>query len=142
MMEEYYKKIYIHSEDDLPKERARYIFGWDKTDTSVNLGISMITHSPLDDEETKAELIENYDWYLLPIESLESSQVERKSDDETIHYSIPLNVSQLLIADEEIEKSIPYPNPVSVHQHNQNVGWIRALKAMRDGLIKETEKKL
>ena len=34
--------------------------------------------------------------------------------------------------DEEIVTSIPYPNPISKHQSDINIGWVRCRKAMRD----------
>ena len=34
--------------------------------------------------------------------------------------------------DEDIVASIPYPNPISIHQSDINIGWIRCMKAMRD----------
>jgi len=40
-----------------------------------------------------------------------------------------------LPTDEEIKKSIPYPNPISKHQSDQNIGWIKALKWFRDKLL-------
>jgi len=64
----YYKKIFIKSKDDLPKEKGKYIFGWDKTETSNGNGISQLLHSPKDDDETLAELVEDYDWFLQPVQ--------------------------------------------------------------------------
>ena len=34
--------------------------------------------------------------------------------------------------DEDIVASIPYPNPISKHQSDINIGWVRCRKAMRD----------
>ena len=34
--------------------------------------------------------------------------------------------------DEDIVASIPYPNPISKHQSDINIGWIKCRKAMRD----------
>jgi len=36
------------------------------------------------------------------------------------------------VSDEEIVASIPYPNPISKHQSDINIGWIKCRKAMRD----------
>ena len=36
------------------------------------------------------------------------------------------------VSDEEIVASIPYPNPISKHQSDINIGWVRCRKAMRD----------
>ena len=36
------------------------------------------------------------------------------------------------VSDEEIVTSIPYPNPISKHQSDINIGWVRCRKAMRD----------
>jgi hypothetical protein len=41
---------------------------------------------------------------------------------------------EVTLSDEEIEKSIPYPKPVSNHQADQNIGWIDGAKWLRDKL--------
>ena len=40
------------------------------------------------------------------------------------------------VTDEEILKTIPYKEPISKHQSDINIGWIRCMQAMRDKKIK------
>ena len=77
---EYYKKVFIKSEDDLPKEEGRYIYGWGNIDIRVNSGTSIVYYDPNDDKEEFTEMIESYDWYLLP--------VEFPTDEEIIDYAL------------------------------------------------------
>ena len=80
MKTEYYKKVFIKTEADLPKERSEYIFGWDKTEINVNSGISKFIFYPNEPEIVK-ETTEDYDWYLQPIESQMPSdeEIEKES---------------------------------------------------------------
>jgi hypothetical protein len=47
----------------------------------------------------------------------------------------PVTIVDSVLSDEEIEKSIPYPEPISKHQADQNIGWIKALKFARDKML-------
>jgi len=44
--------------------------------------------------------------------------------------------SQTEVMDEDILKTIPYKEPISKHQSDINIGWIRCMQAMRDNKIK------
>ncbi len=44
---------------------------------------------------------------------------------------------QFKLTDEEIRASIPYSEPVSSGQIAKNVGWVRALKWIRDLIFKK-----
>jgi ribosomal protein L32 len=41
------------------------------------------------------------------------------------------------VTDDDIIKSIPYPEPISKHQSDINIGWIRHAKWLRDKINKE-----
>ena len=43
------------------------------------------------------------------------------------------------ISDEDIEKCVPYKEPIGQYQLGKNVGFIRGAKALRDGKIKGTK---
>ena len=68
----------IKTEADLPKEKGKYIFGWDKTEINISEGISKLIFDPKD-EESIHEYIEDYDWYLQPIEEQELISDEEKT---------------------------------------------------------------
>ena len=65
----------IKTEADLPKEKGKYIFGWNKTEINISEGISKLIFDPKD-EESIHEYIEDYDWYLQLIEEQESKETK------------------------------------------------------------------
>jgi len=78
----------IKTEADLPKEKGKYIFGWDKTEINISEGISKLIFDPKD-EESIHEYIEDYDWYFQPIEEQESisnEEIENYFTKEHYHY--------------------------------------------------------
>jgi len=64
MKTELFKKVYIHSEDDLPKETGRYL-GHEKCFKSQDLLDSY--HYDKDDKDFCCDWLNTFDWYLLPV---------------------------------------------------------------------------
>jgi hypothetical protein len=119
-MKTLYEKIEIHSESDLPKKSGVYIFGWNKTNSNLRSGVENIKFSTEDDELTSKELVDNYDWYLLPVQESQP----KKTAGEILHSKFPnacnydwyipikecmeeyYNQSRQTVSDQEIENEI------------------------------------
>lgn len=115
-MKQYYEKIEIKSEKDLPKEYGNYFVNL-KTDRKDQVGLNVMPFT----EVEKPGWLDYIDWYLQPItieERLSQLQPEKPRE----------------LTDEFIKGSIPYTNPISKHQSDQNLGWIKCMRFFRDQL--------
>lgn len=71
----FYKKVYIHSEDDLPKETGRYL-GHEKCFKSQDLIDSY--HYDKDDKDFCCDWLNTFDWYLLPVSLPSDEEIEEE----------------------------------------------------------------
>jgi hypothetical protein len=85
MKDELFKKVYIHSAEDLPKENEAYL----SHSTSGFIGFRRCVLSSTHKSETFENIssqwwLEHIDWYLQPIESNDKEIIEKQ--DELIKY--------------------------------------------------------
>ena len=71
----FYKKVYIHSEDDLPKEAGFYFVNWTPGHTH-NTTMRVVYY----DESIKGLWFGKgwYDWYLLPVTLPSNKEIEKE----------------------------------------------------------------
>jgi hypothetical protein len=81
--EQFYKKVYIHSKDDLPKTEGTYDCLY-----SDHVTFGKVVYNNSFASSSDIWWINKIDWYLLPIASLES-KVEITDEDEEIDLSSP-----------------------------------------------------
>ena len=69
----FYKKVYIHSEDDLPKSNGLYVI-WNNTAKTILNNVLFDSSS-----NCKSYWMEYIDWYLLPVTLPSEEEIERET---------------------------------------------------------------
>ena len=69
----FYKKVYIHSEDDLPKETGRY---WCHEKYVKSQDLIDSYHYDKDDKDFCCDWLNTFDWYLLPVPLPSDEEIE------------------------------------------------------------------
>jgi len=77
MKTELFKKVYIHSEKDLPKEAGFYFLHWKHTNDRMHTQMGVQYY----DESIKGLWFGKgwYDWYLLPVTLPSDEEIERET---------------------------------------------------------------
>jgi len=113
MKEETYKKVFIKTEADLPKEHTTYIV-FDKS--RYGKCVMYLEYNPYDPESI-ADWMATIDWYLKPVELVSDEDIEKWAYDES---------EQNICGD---------------YERGIAIGKIIGAKAMRDGKIPKSNEK-
>jgi len=81
MKTELFKKVYIHSEKDLPKEAGFYFLHWKHTNDRMHTQMGVQYY----DESIKGLWFGKgwYDWYLLPVSIPSDEEIEKWAEEES-----------------------------------------------------------